>query len=354
MPNSRDIPKQLKEWLSKARPKSKLTSGEGPSKLKELGTSLRGRIPGKIRNLDFDFKAVELKNISEYSSWIERGLIVLALFLLAGITSGIIGLFIRPSFPPIPKKFSGVASAAAPTEDYDAILHRNVFNVEGKIPDAWDQGLLDCMSQARASTQRVQLLGTIVMNDERQSVALIQDEGSPAKLAVKKDDAFSDGKYIAKTVLRKKLCFQVKATEEFEYIEIPEENIGMEKASGPSMLSTTEGVTPVTDNDYNVKQGFLEKNLLNLNEILQTARAVPYVEPGTGKFKGFLVQSVDPNSPFAALGIKPGDVLTGVNDIVLDNAGKGLEAFQRLRTAPKITLQVIRGGQSQTLNYNVQ
>jgi type II secretion system protein C len=354
MPNSRNIPKRLKEWLSKAKPKRSTTSGEGPSRMKDLGTSLKERIPGKIRNLDFNFKEVELKNISEYSSWIERGLIVLALFLLAGITSGIIGLFIRPSFPPIPKKQSGAAAVSAPTEDYDAILRRNVFNVEGKIPDAWDQGMLDCMSQARPSQQHVTLLGTIVMNDERQSTALIQDESAAGKLAVKQNDVFGDGKYVAKTVLRKKLCFQVKATEEFEYIEIPEENLGMEKSGGPAMQSMTEGITPLSENDYVVKQNYLEKNLLNLNEILQTARAVPYVEPGTGKFKGFLVQTVDPNSPFAALGIKQGDVLTGVNDIVLDNAGKGLEAFQRLRTAPKITLQVIRGGQSQTLNYNVQ
>ena len=78
------------------------------------------------------------------------------------------------------------------------------------------------------------------------------------------------------------------------------------------------------------------------------------MEPGSGKFRGFLVQSVDPGSPFSALGIRQGDILTGVNDIVLDNAGKGLEAFQRLRNSPKITLDVIRGGSKQTMSYDVK
>src|SRR5262249_54468951 len=148
----------------------------------------REKIPGKIRDLDFNFRDVELKNISAYSTWIERGLIVLALFLLAGIASGIIGLFIRPSFPPIPKKMGAPVVSTAPTEDYEAILRRNVFNVEGTIPPPIDVGTLDCMSEARPSTQRVQLLGTIVMNDEVQSTALIQEENNSNKLAVKKND----------------------------------------------------------------------------------------------------------------------------------------------------------------------
>lgn len=350
-PNSKNIPKRLKAWLQRAR--SKASRPKDQSKLKQLGASLRERIPGKIRDFDFDFKRVELKNVDQYSGWIRWSLIVLGLFLLAGITSGIVGLYLRPQYPTIPKKVAAQPTTTAPAEDYDAILRRNMFNVEGKIPDPFDQGLLDCMSQARPSGQRVQLLGTIVMSDDKLSVALIQDENS-TKFGVKKDDTFGDGKYVALKVERKKLCFQVKASQEFEFIEIPEENIGM--GGGPAVVggSTSEGITPVSENDFQIKKDFLEKNLLNLNEILQTARAVPYVEPGTGKFKGFLVQSIDQGSPFAALGIRQGDILTGVNDIVLDNAGKGLEAFQRLRNSPKVTLEVIRGGQKQTLSYDVK
>ncbi len=155
-------------------------------------------------------------------------------------------------------------------------------------------------------------------------------------------------------VERKKLCFQVKATQDFEYIEIPEDaaTVGL---SGPSLEGkVSEGITAVSETEFVVKQGFLEKNLLNLNEILQTARAVPYIDPSSGKFRGFLVQTIDSGSPFAQLGVKQGDILTGVNDIVLDNAGKGLEAFQRLRSSPNIALEVLRGGQKTTLSFSVK
>lgn len=228
-----------------------------------------------------------------------------------------------------------------------------MFNVEGTIPDPFDQGQLDCFTQARPTSAPIQLLGTIVMTDDKYSVALVQEDNNPQKIGVKKDEYFFGDKYQAMKVERHRLCFQVRATQDMEFVEIPLAggDLGL---SGPSLQSSTEGITPVSENEYMVNQAFLEKNLLNLNEILQTAKATGYTDPATGKFKGFLIQSIDDNSPFRKLGINQGDVLTAVNDIVLDNAGKGLEAFQKLRNSPKITLQILRGGQPQTKSFNIK
>lgn len=340
------IPKRLREFLKGARNK-------GGS----LGQRLRGlrffrkRSSDDGRRIEFNLQKLDLKSITERSNWIRWGLVVLAVFLLAEITARFIGLFVRPTFTALPRKPISNSARNSVGEDYDSITRRNMFNVEGKIPEAFDQGLLDCLSQAKLSQQRLILLGTIVMNDEGHSVALVQDEGSGLKLAVKKDEMFSDNRYQALKVDRKKLCFQVKSTQELEFIEIPEDPSLLN--AGPA-LSGGEGIVPVNDKTFAVKKNFLDEKLLNLNEILQTARAVPYVEPGTGKFMGFLVQSVDSNSPFSQLGIRQGDVLTGVNDIVLDNAGKGLEAFQKLRNSPKVVLDIIRGGEKTQLSYDVK
>ena len=76
--------------------------------------------------------------------------------------------------------------------------------------------------------------------------------------------------------------------------------------------------------------------------------------PGTNKFQGFLVQTIDPDSPFTELGIQQGDVLTQVNAIKLDNAGKGLEAFQSLRNSSSIKLKVVRNGREETLEFDVK
>ncbi|MFM8313975.1 MAG: PDZ domain-containing protein, partial [Deltaproteobacteria bacterium] len=72
------------------------------------------------------------------------------------------------------------------------------------------------------------------------------------------------------------------------------------------------------------------------------------------KMKGFLIQTIEPDSPFASLGLTQGDVLLAANDVIFDNLGKGVEAFQVLRNARKIDLKVLRGGQEVQLSYEVK
>lgn len=350
----------FEKWFKKG--KKPLASSEGvelpptrrTSKAKRLSATLRKKIPRDLKQLKFDPKNIRLESVSEHSAWFQWGLIVFAVLLASALSSRIIGLWIRPTYQPIPTKKVGFVKPPAPPEDYNVIEQRNIFDVENKIPDPYDQSQLDCLAQARPSSQRISLLGTIVMNDEKLSVALVQEDGRAEKVAVRKDEMLFE-KFQVMKIDRKKLCFQVRATQDLEYIEIPEEG-GAGLSSGPLLGNSRvgDGIVPTSENAFTVKQGFLDAQLKDLNTVLQTAKAVPYQDPSTGKMKGFLIQTIEGDSPFAALGIRQGDVLTGVNDIILDNAGKGLEAFNRLRSANQITLKVIRGGQEQTLSYDVK
>jgi general secretion pathway protein C len=313
---------------------------------------------GEGQGTSLSLRSWDAERGKDWLRWTPFALTVLGLFLLASMVAGILGLFLRPAPLPLPMRAGGISTgpeSGGPPTDFDGILKRNMFNVEGKIPDPFDQGMLDCMSQARRSSARLRLLGTIVMTDDQYSVALIEEEGTNEKYGVRKDETFGGGQYQVMKVDRKRLCFQVKASQEFEYVEIPDEVPAL-GGGGTQMglASPMEGVTAVSETDYQIKASVLEKSLTNLNQILQTARAVPYIERETGKFRGFLVQTIEPDSPFAALGIKQGDVLTGVNDIVLDNPGKGLEAFQRLRNATEVKLDVIRNGSKKTMSYTLK
>lgn len=341
------VPKRLSEMLAKAR--SRATATAGPA-ARRLGSSIKKRLPKDLRAL----RNIDPKRIAQYPAFMRWGLTIFLLYLLSGVIAETLGLFIRPGYSPVPPKpVPSDKRVARPRADYDAILRRNMFNVQGKIPDAFDQGLLDCFSQARPTTQRLVLHGTIVTNSDAHSVALVQEEGKTDKTAVRKDDLFFD-KFMALKVDRKKLCFQVQSTQELEFIQIPEENVGFGTGASLEGKIRADGITPVSETSFVVNRRFLDEKLSNLNQILQTARAVPYLEPGTNKFKGFLVQSIDPDSPFASLGIRQGDVLSGVNDMPLDNPGKGLEAFNKLRSSPRVSLKVIRGGQEYEFSYDVK
>jgi general secretion pathway protein C len=311
-----------------------------PPSAKKLLGSINQKIPKKI----------DLNSVQEYSLLFRLGLTVLAICLASAIASRIIGTYvIRPTYTPIPPKKPKIQRPTAPIEDFSAIENRNIFNVENKIPEPFDQGLMDCFSQAKLSSQRIKLLGTIVMTNDELSVALIEEEGKPSKVAVKKDEIFSEGRLQALKVDRKRFCFQVKQNQELEYIEIPEDQNGLIPLREGRLA---EGINRVGESSYAVKQNFLEQQLKDINNVLQTAKAVPYTIDN--KMKGFLIQSIEPDSPFASLGLAQGDVLLSANDVIFDNLGKGVEAFQVLRNARRIDLKVLRGGQEIPFSYEVK
>lgn len=187
------------------------------------------------------------------------------------------------------------------------------------------------------------------MTNEDLSVALLEEDGRPNKFAVKKDELFSDGKYQALKVDRKRFCFQVKASQDLEYIAIPE---GNDTQVGFKEGRATDGINKIGEFNYAVKQNYLEQQLKDINNVLQTAKAVPFSM--NNKMKGFLIQNIEPDSPFASLGLAQGDVLISANDVIFDNIGKGVLAFQVLRNARRIDLKVLRGGQEIPLSYEVK
>jgi general secretion pathway protein C len=85
-------------------------------------------------------------------------------------------------------------------------------------------------------------------------------------------------------------------------------------------------------------------------------RATPVINPSGGKFSGFRIFPGGRASiaTFTQLGLRPGDLVTAVNGTQLDDANRGNEILQTLSSAASATLTVLRNGQSQDLNLNLE
>lgn len=87
------------------------------------------------------------------------------------------------------------------------------------------------------------------------------------------------------------------------------------------------------------------------------SRASQYirVQPANvnGQLKGFRVYPGRERQPFNQIGLRPGDLVTSVNGIQLDDTQKSLQMLTELGKASSVTLTVDRGGQSQTFNVTL-
>lgn len=72
-----------------------------------------------------------------------------------------------------------------------------------------------------------------------------------------------------------------------------------------------------------------------------------------GQLKGFRIYPGRDRGAFNQLGLRPGDLVTSVNGVQLDDSQKALQMLTDLSKASSVSLTVERGGQTQTLNVTL-
>jgi general secretion pathway protein C len=113
-----------------------------------------------------------------------------------------------------------------------------------------------------------------------------------------------------------------------------------------------KGIQKISATEYNIDRGVVDKILENQSELMRQARVVP--EQENGKVVGIRLFGIRPDTLLGALGMENGDRLQTINGFDMASPEKALEAYARLRTADKLTVQVNRRGQTMNLDYNIK
>ncbi len=95
-----------------------------------------------------------------------------------------------------------------------------------------------------------------------------------------------------------------------------------------------------------VTRGRLGISVQEVNQALAQSFGLP-------KPSGALVNSVEPDSPAAKAGVKPGDVIVQLDNDVIDHSGDLPEHVGDIRPGTDTTLKIIRKGQPMTLSVKV-
>lgn len=235
----------------------------------------------------------------------------------------------------LPAQSTGQGSIAT---DVDAIAANHIFgeadaaaDVVAALPIAMDDNLAD------TRLTNLVLKGTIASAIPEFSVAVIAD-GTAEQKVYAIGDPLGSG-----TSLHAVYSDRVVLNENgaLTNLRLPSD---FPQASAAQVRRTaTTRQTPSGRPEQNIRN-VVSENLTRLNEVV---RFVPYNQDG--KPVGFRVYPGRDKRKFAALGLRPQDLIKDINGQALTDPTQAMQIFESLGTASEVTVTVQRDGQDQTI-----
>jgi len=235
---------------------------------------------------------------------------------------------------------------------------RNPFDAEPKQPEQEEDTGAQESEAVGLSDLGIKLLGTLVSPEPQWSFAIVRVQNESKLLGV--GSSIEDKATIVEIAQRYMI---VEIGQRREFVKLGEQYGGGPRVAGvgppkpilpasPGQTDYSKGVKKVGPYEYHIDRTMLEENLQDLSKLAMEARVIPnYVD---GKYQGFRLVGLTPNSLLRAIGLESGDLVTRVNGQEIDTPNKALQLFEQLRASPTITLDITRRGQKVTLTYKVK
>lgn len=231
------------------------------------------------------------------------------------------------------------ASAPAPTVDRGRELARlHLFGEAAATPEAVEEVPRD----APETRLRLTLRGLFAARDPRQALAIVAEPGGDEK-AYRVGDALPGGAELSEIHADRIILSRAGR---YETLRLPrEEALDGMAAAAPA------GDAGLPEDPGQLLQHYRQALRENPQSLVSLVRPMPVQE--NGQLVGFRLLPGQDRAFLGKLGLRAGDIVTGINGQALDNPASGLQALQALQSATSVNLEIRRGQQTLTLDFEV-
>lgn len=243
-----------------------------------------------------------------------------------------------PELPPVAAQPRTAQPAAGTTINVERVINAHLFGV----PRADDEAVALVEQEDAPDTQlNLELRGTIAATEEERALAIIAQRGGAEKVYFV-GDAVPGGATLHAVQLDRVL---LRRAGRLEALRLPrsEDSPAPRRAAAPAP-SRTPSLSPRAATTI---QEVVSQNPASLTEII---RPQPVFKDG--RQQGYRVYPGRQRQQFAELGLRPGDLVTQINGMALDDPARGMEIFRGLADATSVTLTIDRNGQVEMLTLN--
>ena len=237
---------------------------------------------------------------------------------------------------PMPDSMPQPISASPVSADANKIATSHLFGVADEKQGA--SPLISVPNDDLADTRLINLTlnGTVASEIPNYSVAIISDGGKDQEVYIIGESVGNN------TILHAVYADRVVLNENgiLTNLKLPREFKNAPVATRRQAMT----VSRQSVNNTKSMQSVVTQNLTKLTDVI---RPTPYRVGG--QQVGFRVYPGRDRRQFAALGLRPGDIIKSIDGQALSDASQAMQIFQSLGSAEQVTVTIERDGQSESL-----
>jgi general secretion pathway protein C len=233
-----------------------------------------------------------------------------------------------------------------PLSYYKAVTERNLFNTKIKTGQ---QPKLN-IETLKPTDLKLKLFGTVT-GDKNKAYAVIEETAKKRQNLYRIGDTIQNASI--KMILREKVVLRVNGKDEI--LEIEEVLSGSRASGQPSSVGNrrSKKKRPFRrSQNITLDRSKIESAVNNINDLMKNVRIQPHFTDGQPD--GFRLTGVRPNSFFYNMGLKSGDVITGVDGKNIESVDDAFKLYQGLQSSSNVQLQLKRKGQQKNINYTIK
>jgi general secretion pathway protein C len=268
--------------------------------------------------------------------WVVLLLVILICWQLA---KAVWLLFPTPApegLPPVQATPRTAPSATADRVSIDRIVDAQLF---GKADTEAQVALVE-QDDAPDTQLSLELRGTVAASDERRALAIIAERGGAERVYFI-GDAVPGGATLHAVHMDRVL---LRRAGRLEALRLPRSEDTPQRQAATPRSGARPTVAPAR---VATLQDVVQTGAAALTEII---RPQPVFKDG--QQQGYRVYPGRQRQQFAQLGLRPGDLITQINGMSLDDPARGMEIFRSLGDSTSVTVTVDRNGEIEMLTLN--
>ncbi len=225
--------------------------------------------------------------------------------------------------------------------DYDPVAGRNLFKV-GDMAMTGSNSALSLEDLERTELQ-LTLWGTIAGAGDM-AWAIIEDKATRNQGLYKVGDTVQNA--VLTHVFRNKVVLNVNGKDQIL------ETMEGEGSGGGGGMAGPVGTGEPGQGKISVDRNTINESMKDVNTLMKDVRIRPHFS--NGQSDGLIISGIRGDSVFKKLGLRNGDIITGVDGSKIESVDDAMKLYSGLKSMQNMKIEIKRRGQVQTLDYNVK